>query len=95
MGTVNKIRKEVPAVVKHMKESLYSTALYKCGDVTMTVYQGKAKKNVAILSTLHQKITIADNTKKTSENVRAYNDTKDSKNTVDEMARIYTFRTST
>ena len=63
-GTVNRIRKEVPAVVKHMKEPLYSTALYKSGDVTKTVYQGKTKKNVAILSTLHQNITIADNAKR-------------------------------
>ena len=28
LGTVNKIRKEVPAVVKHIKEPLYSTTLY-------------------------------------------------------------------
>ena len=28
LGTVNKIRKEVPAVVKHMKEPLYPTTLY-------------------------------------------------------------------
>ena len=28
LETVNKIRKEVPAVVKHMKEPLYSTTLY-------------------------------------------------------------------
>ena len=64
LGTVNRIRKEVPAVVKHMKEPLYSTTLYKSGDVTMTVYQGKTKKNVAIPSTLHQNITIADNGKR-------------------------------
>ena len=28
LETVNKIRKEVPAVVKHIKEPLYSTMLY-------------------------------------------------------------------
>ena len=28
LGTINKIRKEVTAVVKHMKEPLYSTTLY-------------------------------------------------------------------
>ena len=47
LGTVNRIREDVPAVVEHMKEPLYSTTLYKSGDVTMTVYQGKIKKNVA------------------------------------------------
>ena len=28
MRTVNRIRKEVPGVIKHMKEPLYSTTLY-------------------------------------------------------------------
>ena len=64
LGTVKRIRKEVPAAVKHMKEPLCSTTLYKSGDVAMTVYQGKAQKNAAILSTLHQNITSADNAKK-------------------------------
>ena len=71
LGTVNRIRKEVPAVVKHIKKPLYSTTLHKSVDVTMTVYQGKVKKNVAILSTLHQTIMIADNAKKTPESVQS------------------------
>ena len=95
LGTVNRIRKEVPAVVKHMKEPLYSTTLHKSDNVTMTVYQGKTKKNVAILSTLHQNITIADNAKKTPESVKAYNDTKYGVDIVDQMARKYTVKTST
>ena len=95
LGTVDRIRKEVPAVVKHMKEPLYFTTLHKSGDVTITVYQSKVKKNVAIFSTLHQNITIADNAKKTSESVKAYNDTKYGADIVDQMARKYTVRTST
>ena len=73
--TVNRIRKKVPAVIQHIKEPLYSTTLYKSGDITMIVYQGKTKKIVAILSTLHQNITIADNAKKTPESIKAYCDT--------------------
>ena len=95
LGTVNRIRKEVPAVVKHMKEPLYSTTLHKSDDVTITVYQGKTKKNVAILSTLHQSITIADNAKKTPESVKAYNVTKYGVDIVDQMARKYTVRPCT
>ena len=95
LGTVNRIRKKVPAVVKHMKEPLYSTTLYKSGDVTMTVYQEKARKNVVLFSTLHQNITIAENAKKTSESVKAYNDTKYGVDIVDQMARKYSDRTST
>ena len=44
MGAVNKIRKKVPAVKKHMKESLHSLTLYKSCDATITVHQGKANK---------------------------------------------------
>ena len=93
-GTVNRIRKEEPAVVKHMKEPLYSITLYKSGDVTMTIYEDKYKKNVVIFSTLHQNITIADNAK-TRESVKAHNDTKYGVDNVDQMARKYTARTST
>ena len=61
----------------------------------MTVYQGKIKKNVAILSTLHQNITIANNAKTTPESVKASNDTKYGVYIVDQMARKYTVKTST
>ena len=69
LGTVNRICKEVPAVVKHMKKPLYSITLYKSDEVTMTVYQGKTKKNVQfsapstktslllIMSKRHQKMS--------------------------------------
>ena len=76
-------------MVKRVKEPLYSTTLCKSGDVAMTVYQGKTKKSVAILSTLHQNITIADKAKKTPENVKAYNDTKYGVDIVDQMERKY------
>ena len=71
------------------------TILYKSGNVAMTVYQGKTKKSVAILSTLHQNITIADKAKKTPENVKVYNDTKYGVDIVDQMERKYTVGTST
>ena len=44
LETVCKIRIEGPAVVKHMKEPLHSTTLYKFGNVTMAVYQKKLRK---------------------------------------------------
>ena len=94
-GTVNRIRKEEPAVVKHMKEPLYSITLYKFRDVTMTAYEDKTKKNVVIFSTPHQNITTADNAKKTPESVKAYNVTKYGVDKVDQMAKKYTARTST
>ena len=77
-----------------MEEPLYSTNLYKSSDVTMTVYQRKTKKSVAILSTLRQNIVIADNAEKTPESVKAYYDIKYGVNIVDQTAKKYTVRTS-
>ena len=61
----------------------------------LTVYQGKRKKNVLLLSTLHADATIADNQKKTPETEKCDNDTKYGVDVVDQMARKYTVRTMT
>jgi len=39
-----------------MKEELYSCKLYKPGNITLTVYQGKVDKHVLILSTMRKNI---------------------------------------
>jgi len=95
LGTVNKIRREVPLPLKKMKEELHSCKLYKSGDITLTAYQGKVNKHVLILSTMHSDITIADNAKKTPETVSSYNETKYGVDILDQMAKKYTCRTGT
>ena len=95
LGTLNKIRKGVPCEIKNMRDEQYTTKLYKSNDILLTVYQGKPKKNVLLLSTLHTDITIAENQKKTTETVRCYNETKYGVDVVDQMARKYTVRTMT
>ena len=42
LGTVNKIRREVPLPLRKMKD-LHSCKLYKSGDITLTAYQGKGE----------------------------------------------------
>ena len=61
---------------------------------TVTVYQGKAKKNMVILSTLHPSVTVADNSKKIPGRVKLTL-TKIWCCIVNQMARKYTVRTST
>ena len=79
-----------------MIDEQFATKLYKSDDdILLTVYQGKRKKNVLLLSTLHEDATIADNQKKTPETVKCYNDTKHGVDVVDQMARKYTVRTMT
>ena len=94
LGTVNKIRREVPLPLRKMKD-LHSCKLYKSGDITLTAYQGKVNKHVLILSTMHKDITIANNAKKTPETVFSYNETKYGVDIVDQMAKKYTCRTGT
>ena len=53
LGTVNKIRREVPLSFRKMKEDLHSCKLYKSGNITLTAYQGKVNKHLLILSTVH------------------------------------------
>ncbi|GBP60673.1 PiggyBac transposable element-derived protein 4 [Eumeta japonica] len=74
-GTVNRIRREIPIAVKTAKEELYKTSLLKTGDTTLTVYQTKPNKNVLMLSTMHQDITISSSSKRKPETVLFYNST--------------------
>lgn len=95
VGTVNKARKEIPPAVQQSKATLYDTKLLKKDSVTLTVYQGKAKKNVLVMSTLHPSISIAETEKKVPEPVQFYNSTKYGVDVVDQMARQYSTRSGT
>ena len=85
----------MPLPLRKMKEDLYSSKLFKFGDITLTAYQRKVNKHVLILSTMHKDITIANNAKKTPETVSSYNETKYGVDIVDKMAKKYTCRTGT
>ena len=96
MGTMNKIRREVPKEIRSMKEKLYDCKVFKNDeDFTLTVYQGKPSKNVVILSSIHTDVDVSANEKKTPETVKFYNETKFGVDVVDQMARKYTTRTCT
>ena len=81
VGTLNKIRKEVPLLVKALQQSRYSSKLLQTKSdnnqaTTLTVYPYKQKKNVCILSTLHTSVMVDTTTKKKPETVAFYNKTK-------------------
>ena len=92
LGTLNKIGREVPFSQRKKKKELHSTKLYKSGDITPIVYQGKVNKNVLILSTMHKDIKISDNAKNTPETVSCYNETKYGVDVIDQMAKKHTVR---
>ena len=69
--TVKTIRRKVPLSLRKKKKELHSFQFYKPGDITLTVYLGKANKNVLILCTMYKDIKISDNSKKTPEHFPA------------------------
>ena len=95
LGTLNIVRREVPHKIKSMRNKQCATSLYKSMDMLLTVYQGKSKKNVLLVSTLHTNAAIGKNNKKNPETVKRYNETKYTVDAVDQMARKYTARTMT
>jgi len=96
VGTVNRIRREVPLSAKLSKDPLYSSVVYKAGDMTLTCYQGKPNKNVLILSSMHPDVKVDSKTlKKKPETVTFYNETKFGVDIVDQMTRKYSVRAGT
>ena len=76
VGTMNKVRRELPASAKCLQQRYFSK-LMKAGDVaTLTAYQCKPKQSVCILSSLHQSVELGTSDKKKPETVEFYNKTK-------------------
>ncbi|XP_049294418.1 uncharacterized protein LOC125769653 [Anopheles funestus] len=94
VGTVNKARREVPMCVKKAKENLYFTKAFKSDDVTLTVYQGKTKKNVVLLSSMHRDVRTGNDQKSKPETVSFYNSTKFGVDVVDQMCRKYSVKSA-
>ncbi|KAJ4442316.1 hypothetical protein ANN_03902 [Periplaneta americana] len=64
VGTLEMSRREVPPSAKSPTLPLHSTTIYKSGDMTLTSYQCKKNKNVLLLSTIHDTVTINEQHKK-------------------------------
>ncbi|XP_061512551.1 uncharacterized protein LOC133393104 [Anopheles gambiae] len=94
VGTINKARREVPICVKKVKEKLYFTKAFKSDDTTLTVYQGKTKKNVVLLSSMHRDIRTGNDKKSKPETVAFYNSTKYGVDVVDQMCRKYSLKSA-
>ena len=90
VGTVYRIRKEIPQEIKKMKEDLHATKIFKHDGCTLTVYQAKTTKNVLLLSTIYVAVDTGDDRKFKLETVKFYNSTKFRVDVLDQMARKYT-----
>ena len=93
--TINKVRGEVPASAKCLRQRSFSK-LKKAGDMaTLTVYQGKPKKNVCVLSFLHMSLELGESEKKKLETVEFHNKTKCGVDVADQMVRQYSVKAGT
>ena len=72
VGTVNRIRKEIPQETKKMKEDLYPTKVFKHDGCTLTVYQAKTTKKVLLLCTMHATVHTGDDQKSKPETVKIW-----------------------
>ena len=94
VGTLRQNRREVPEECKNKKE-LHETKVFRYDGqtaITLTSYQCKAAKNVAILSSLHPNILVSsdENPKKKPNSVLYYKKkTKVGVDIYDQMTRLY------
>ena len=95
VGTVNKVRLELPASEKCLQQR-YSSKLMKTGDVAiLIVYQCKPKKNVCVLSSRHMSVELGKSEKKKTKKMELYNKTKCGVDVADQMARQYSVKAGT
>ncbi|XP_068201199.1 piggyBac transposable element-derived protein 4-like [Palaemon carinicauda] len=90
VGTVNRIRREIPISIRNTRDKQYSSQILKHNQCTLTVYQCKKNKNVLLLSTVHKKVEIGNDAKRTPDTISYYNNSKFGVDVVDQMARLYT-----
>lgn len=92
VGTVNRARREIPPSFKSVRNEIFSSAVRKNDNITLTSYQGKKNKNVILLSTLHSSVEFESNEKKTPDVIKFYNSTKFGVDVLDQMARKYSVK---
>ncbi|KAL7831311.1 hypothetical protein SRHO_G00308140 [Serrasalmus rhombeus] len=96
LGTINKIRREIPLEAKNAKgREKLSTEVYRSDGALLTVYAPKTNKTVCVLSTMHMHVKIADDRKRKPNTVTDYNRMKCAVDIMDQKVRAYTVRAGT
>ena len=94
VGTMNKVRLELPASAKCLQQR-YSSKLMKTGNMAiLTVYQCKPKKNVCVLSSLDLSVELGKSEKKKLEKMEFYK-SKCGVDVADQMPRQYSIKAGT
>uniref|UniRef100_A0A8C5HKK6 PiggyBac transposable element-derived protein domain-containing protein n=1 Tax=Gouania willdenowi TaxID=441366 RepID=A0A8C5HKK6_GOUWI len=95
LGTVNKIRKEIPLSTRQTNRIQFTTQVFSTAGATLTVYAPKRKKTVYVLSSMHSMVETEDTTKRKPNTFIQYNTTKCGVDVMDQMVREYSVRAGT
>ncbi|XP_051802911.1 uncharacterized protein LOC127533589 [Acanthochromis polyacanthus] len=95
LGTLNKIRREIPPSAREIKQSEFSTQVFSTTDATLTVYAASRKKTVYVMSSMHSVIQTEDSRKRKPSTITQYNSTKCGVDAMDQMVRQYSVRAGT
>ncbi|XP_057714103.1 uncharacterized protein LOC130930276 [Corythoichthys intestinalis] len=95
LGTVNRIRREIPQSIKGTDRKEFTTQVFSTTDATLTVYAPKRKNTVYILSNMHSVVETEDTTKRKPNTLTKYNTTKCGVDLMDQMVREFSVRTGT
>ncbi|KAL7857267.1 hypothetical protein SRHO_G00161660 [Serrasalmus rhombeus] len=90
LGTINKIRQEIPPQAKNAKGcERFSTQVYRSDGAMLTVYAPKTNKTVCVLRTMYQHVKISDDRKRKPNMVTDYNRMKCGVDIMDQKVRAY------
>ena len=92
VGTMNKVRFELPASAKCLQQRYFSK-LMKTSNFNSV--QCKSKKNVCVLSSLHMSVKLGESEKKKPETMEFYNKSKCGLDVANQMARQYLVKAGT
>ena len=95
VGTVNKVKRELPPSAKTTQATGYLSVLMKADDVTkLTTYQCK-QKNVCVLRSLHMSTDVDSSEKQEPQAIEFYNKTKGGVDVAYQRARQYSVKAGT
>ena len=96
VGTVRRNKRFIPSQFSQKKKMpLYDSKFGFREKTCLVSYQGKANKNVILLSTMHNEPKIDTSTKKKPHIVLSYNETKSGVDIMDQMCLSYTSKRQT
>jgi hypothetical protein len=91
VGTIRSNKRDLPQIAKLKKDNmeLFTTKVFSTQNCTLTIYKGKPKKKVLLLSSKYKFVSVKNVEKHLPETITYYNKTKFGVDMTDQMARKF------